>query len=67
MCRVIDAFTYGTTWRIACPPEVVPGTADLADLRKHLPLLGERVGVDLWAHAGPKDQAIRKAVDYLSS
>ena len=31
----------------------------------HLALLGERAGVDLWAHAGPKGQSIRGAIDYL--
>jgi len=31
----------------------------------HLALLGERAGVDLWAHAGPRGESIRKAIDYL--
>ncbi len=31
----------------------------------HLALLGERVGVDLWAYAGSQGQSIRMAVDYL--
>ena len=31
----------------------------------HLALLGERVGVDLWAHEGPKGQSIHMAIKYL--
>jgi len=30
-----------------------------------LALLGERVGVNLWTHAGPKGQSLHKAIDYL--